>query len=95
MMPGDPALLIQTEDQPGVLFQLTKVIASHQANITYIDIVEKAHESASVYLELQDVADLQSLVRELQALPVVRGIEQPEPRLLSGQPPGRRQHHGL
>jgi len=81
MMPGDPALLIQTEDQPGVLFQLTKVIASHQANITYIDIVEKAHESASVYLELQDVADLQSLVRELQALPVVRGIEQPEPFL--------------
>jgi energy-converting hydrogenase B subunit Q len=77
----DPALIIQTEDQPGVLFQLTKVIASHQANISYIDIVEKLQEFASVYLELQDVSDLESLVQELQALPVVRGIEQPEPFL--------------
>src|SRR2546426_896706 len=77
----DPALIIQTEDQPGVLFQLTKVIASHQANISYIDIVEKLQEFASVYLELQDVSDLESLVQELQALPVVRGIERPEPLL--------------
>src|SRR2546427_3548456 len=77
----DPALLIQTEDQTGVLFQLTKVIASHQANISYIDIVEKLHESASVYLELRDVSDLESLVQELQALPVVRAIEQPQPFL--------------
>src|SRR2546426_12668353 len=81
MKPKDPALLIQAEDQPGVLFQLTKVIAAHHANISYIDIVERLHESASVYLELQDVSDLEVLVKELQALSVVRGIEQPEPLL--------------
>jgi energy-converting hydrogenase B subunit Q len=77
----DPALLIQTEDQPGVLFQLTRVIAAHQANISYIDIVGRLREHASVYLELQDVSDLDHLIQELRALPVVRSIEQPEPFL--------------
>src|SRR5215813_4148095 len=77
----NPALLIQAEDQPGVLFQLTRVIAAHQANISYIDIVGRLREHASVYLELQDVSDLDQLISELQSLPVVRSIEQPEPFL--------------
>jgi energy-converting hydrogenase B subunit Q len=81
MKPKDPALLIQAEDQPGVLFQLTRVIAAHHANISYIDIVGRLREHASVYLELQDVSDLEQLTQELQALPVVRSIEQPEPFL--------------
>jgi energy-converting hydrogenase B subunit Q len=81
MKPKDPALLIQAEDQPGVLFQLTRVIAAHHANISYIDIVGRLREHASVYLELQDVSDLEQLTQELQALPVVQSIEQPEPFL--------------
>jgi energy-converting hydrogenase B subunit Q len=81
MKPKDPALLIQAEDQPGVLFQLTRVIAAHHANISYIDIIGRLREHASVYLELQDVSDLEQLTQELQALPVVRSIEQPEPFL--------------
>lgn len=76
---GSTALLIEAEDQPGVLFQLTKVIAAHQGNIGYIDIVRRLPESASVYLELQAVADLQKLIAEIKALPVVRSIEEPEP----------------
>jgi energy-converting hydrogenase B subunit Q len=81
MKPKDPALLIQAEDQPGVLSQLTRVIAAHQANISYIDVVGRLREQASVYLELQDVSNLDLLIREIQALPVVRSIEQPEPFL--------------
>jgi energy-converting hydrogenase B subunit Q len=81
MKSNDPALLIQAEDQPGVLSQLTRVIAAHQANISYIDVVGRLREHASVYLELQDVSDLDLLIREIQALPVVRSIEQPEPFL--------------
>jgi energy-converting hydrogenase B subunit Q len=75
----DPALSIQVADQPGVLFQLTRVIAAHQANISYIDIVGKGQESASVYLELQEVADLKALTSELEALSVVRSLEVAEP----------------
>ena len=75
MASGKLALLIQGEDQPGVLYQLTRVIASHQANITTIDIIGKLPGSASVYLELQDVVDSAQLVNDLQALPVVKSIE--------------------
>ena len=75
MASGKLALLIQGEDQPGVLYQLTRVIASHQANITTIDIIGKLLGSASVYLELQDVVDSAQLVNDLQALPVVKSVE--------------------
>ena len=75
----DPALMIQAKDQPGVLFQLTRVIADHQANISYIDIGAKSRELASIYLELQEVSDLDSLIEELQALTVVQSLEVSEP----------------
>jgi uncharacterized protein with ACT and thioredoxin-like domain len=47
---GKLALLIQGEDQPGVLYQLTRVIASHQANITTIDIIGKLWEARAFIL---------------------------------------------
>jgi energy-converting hydrogenase B subunit Q len=72
------ALLIQAEDQPGVLYQLTRVIASHQANISTIDIVSRFQTNASIYLELQDISDLEQLIKDIGALPVVKLIEQPE-----------------
>lgn len=75
----DPALTIQALDQAGVLFQLTRVIANHKANITYIDIGGKIRELASIYLELQDVSDLELLIAELQALTVVQSLEVSEP----------------
>ena len=78
MASGKLALLIQGEDQPGVLSQLTRVIASHQANITTIDIVGKFSGHSGVYLELQDVADAGQLLSDLHALPVVKSIEQLE-----------------
>lgn len=78
MAPGNVALLIQAEDQPGVLYQLARVIAAHQANITMIDIVGRSQDNASVYLEIQDVGNLKQLIEELRALPVVKSIEQPE-----------------
>ena len=77
-IPKIGALLIRVEDQPGVLYQLTRVIALHQANISLIDIVSKLRDSAWVYLELRDVANWDQLVRELEALPVVKSLEQPE-----------------
>ncbi|MBI1747426.1 MAG: DUF5612 domain-containing protein [Acidobacteria bacterium] len=70
------ALFIETTDEPGVLFQLTKIIASHHGNISHVDIVGRLPECAGVYFELQDVADLHSLLLEIKALPVVRSIEQ-------------------
>jgi energy-converting hydrogenase B subunit Q len=79
MEPKDPALLIQTEDHPGALFQLTKVIAAHQANISYIDIVGRLQKFATIYLELEDVSNVENLIAELKSVPLVNSIEQPEP----------------
>lgn len=79
MSQNETALIVTVEDQIGVLSRLTKVIADHQVNISYIDIIERGGEVASVYFELQDVRDLKPLVQDLKKLPEVQTIEQPEP----------------
>ena len=72
------ALLVDAQDQPGVLYQLTKVIASHLVNISTVEIVGRTQESASIYLELQDVTDIGRLISDLKGVPAVRSIEQPD-----------------
>ncbi len=79
MNKNEAALLVNVEDQIGVLSRLTKVIADHQANISYIDIIERGGAIASVYFELQNVRNLKSLVQDLKNPSVVKAIEQPEP----------------
>jgi energy-converting hydrogenase B subunit Q len=78
MNPTKIALLIGAQDQPGVLYQLTKVIALHQVNIRTVEIVGRIQESASIYLELQDVTDINRLISDLKDVPAVRSIEQPD-----------------
>ena len=71
----DLALLIRTVDQPGVLHQLTGVIAAHNANISYVDIMERRGGGATVYFEIQDVADSDRLEADIAALEVVQKVE--------------------
>ncbi len=73
------ALLIKTQDPPGMLHQLTKVISDHQANITYVDITDRHSGSASIYFELENVPDVGLLMKDLSALPIVSSIEEPPP----------------
>jgi energy-converting hydrogenase B subunit Q len=70
------ALLIRTKDQPGILYQLTKVIYDHHANITYVDIRDRHRTDAAVYFELQDVPDPAQLVADIAALDVVTAVEE-------------------
>jgi energy-converting hydrogenase B subunit Q len=44
------AVLVTVADQPGMLFGLTRVLADHQANITYVDMHSSAQQS-DVYFE--------------------------------------------
>lgn len=74
---SEVALLITTHDQPGILYQLTKVISDHQANITYVDITDRHEGTAALYFELEDVADAEGLSRDLALLPIVVSITQP------------------
>lgn len=69
------AFLVEIEDRPGVLHDLTGVISSHQANIAYVDITERQAGQATVYFELEDVVDSDLLQVDLQKVPAVRGIQ--------------------
>jgi energy-converting hydrogenase B subunit Q len=58
-----------------MLHQMTRVFWEHQTNITYVHITERGEGTARIYFELQDIADEQRLIADLEALDVVRGIE--------------------
>ena len=73
------ALMVSAHDEPGVLQQLTTVIADRKANITYIDMPERGETLGVVYFELSRVADAEGLVADLRALPSVVSIERVQP----------------
>ena len=69
-------VVVRTGSGPGVLHQLTGVIAKHQGDISTIEIFENRHGDADVYLEI-DVPDSPApMLDELRAVPVVRGLTQ-------------------
>ena len=73
------ALLVRAAEGPGILAQLTRVLADHGANIARVDIVERGHGGAVLYFELESVEDVAALIRDLKALPPVQTVEQAQP----------------
>lgn len=65
-------MLITTVSGPGVLHQLTGVIAQHNGDIRSISIVEDQPVDTRVYFELDLPSSLEALVEDLSQLPVVR-----------------------
>lgn len=72
------ALMVRAADAPGSLHTLTRVIFEHAANITYVDIAERREDSSIIYFELDENpgVDARVLIEDLQALPIVRSVEQ-------------------
>ena len=68
-------LLIDTDDQPGVLSQIAGLIADHHANIRAIDTITVGSGQATISLQVDEVPDVDQLVRALRALPVVRRVD--------------------
>ncbi len=64
-------VLVEADPGPGILYQLTGVMARHGANITSVDIVEERQ----TYFEI-DVTDSPALLRDLEQLPIVHGVSQ-------------------
>ncbi len=65
-------LLVHAQSGPGVLHQMTGVIAEHQGNISFIAIIEEAPPGARVYFEIELPGTAQALVEGLHKLAVVR-----------------------
>lgn len=60
---------------PGVLHKLTGVIAAHHADIRSISLIEEQPPDTRIYFELDVPGEVEPVVRDLQALDVVRNVE--------------------
>ena len=71
------AVLITVSDQPGMLFGLTRVLASRQANITYVD-MHSGGAISDIYFEftLAEDASPDGVLQELGDVPGVVRLEE-------------------
>ena len=70
------AVLVTVRDEPGKLFGLTKVLADHRANVTYLDLHPKA-PNADVYFEFTATdAIIARVVEDLRRVPGVLQLEE-------------------
>ena len=67
-------MLVRTGAGPGVLHQLTGVIARHKGDISSVEISSRRADEAFVYFEIDLPGDPAPLLDELRALPIVRDL---------------------
>ncbi len=73
------AVLLKVSDEPGTLFELTRVLAGHKANISYIDIIHRPEKQVHVYLEFDLEAPVEPVYSEIGALRPVLSMETAPP----------------
>lgn len=73
------AILITINDKPGVLYHLTRVLAEHQANIGYVDIIHRQSEGAQVYFEIDCEGEAASIIRGFEKISDVTAVETAPP----------------
>lgn len=68
------AILAKVSDRPGMLYGLTKVLADHDANITYVDI-HGGDPHSTIYFELTlEGISLDTILTDLQQVPGVATV---------------------
>jgi len=68
-------LHVPARSGPGILHQLTRVIARHQGDITSVEIVERSQLASRVYFEIELPGTADALLSELQALEAALEVE--------------------
>jgi energy-converting hydrogenase B subunit Q len=68
-------ILVGAVNNPGVLHQLTGVIARHEGNITLVEIVKAEGPDTTIYFELILPGEAGALAAELEALEITRTVE--------------------
>jgi energy-converting hydrogenase B subunit Q len=69
------ALHVRARSGPGILHQLTGVIARHQGDITSVEIVERGPQESRVTFEIEAPLPHHALLAELRAAPVVLALD--------------------
>jgi energy-converting hydrogenase B subunit Q len=72
---SDYTLTIKTYEKKGVLDDITDVITSHGANISYVHLFVENNNMGSVNLELEHVEDINDLVKDLNNISEVKSVE--------------------
>jgi energy-converting hydrogenase B subunit Q len=71
------ALLAEVSDRPGILSGLTRVLADHQANITYVDIHDAGEPTSDIYFEFTlTEPTLDSVLDDMRRVDGVRTVEE-------------------
>jgi energy-converting hydrogenase B subunit Q len=65
-------VMVRSDAGPGILHQLTGVIARHRGDISSVEILGDLAGEARVYFEIVMPADPRALLEDFRALPVVR-----------------------
>ncbi len=68
-------LLVHAATGPGILHQLTGVIAGHRGNITSVSIVEQGRDEDRIYFEIDMPADAERIAADMRALEVVHRVD--------------------
>jgi energy-converting hydrogenase B subunit Q len=67
-------LTVRADSGPGVMHQMTGVIAQHRGNISSIDITSEGAVDARIYFEIDMAEAPEPLIADLLALPVVHEV---------------------
>jgi energy-converting hydrogenase B subunit Q len=71
------ALLAEVSDRPGILSGLTRVLADHRANITYVDIHDAGEPTSDIYFEFTlDAPTVESVLVDMRLVDGVRAVEE-------------------
>jgi len=68
-------LIVSTDPGPGVLHEVTGVIAGHAGDITLLEILQRELQGSRFYMEVELAADGVELARALEAMERVREVQ--------------------
>ena len=67
-------MMVRADPGPGILHQLTGVIATHRGDIESVEIVGRLQSESRVYFEIETPEAPEAMVEDLGALPIVREV---------------------
>ena len=69
------AINIKSKNQPGVLKDITSLMARCGINITYTHLFIEGKEFASIYMELEDVKNTERFINNIKNFPAVEEVQ--------------------
>ena len=72
---SDYTLTIKSDEKKGVLDDITDVITSHGANISYVHLFVEKNNMGSINLELEHVENIDDLICDLNNISEVKSVE--------------------